>query len=171
VGLNAIQGALFCGANPIIAVDLLDNKLEAARHFGATHTINSKKVADPIAEVKKLTSGRGADYVFVTVGSMDALRQGFSMSGARGMTVLLGIMQGNLSSFMPMELIMGEKMLTGCGGGSIHPGIDIPMLVSLYQEGRLKLDELITARYPLERINEAIETLDKGQALRNLIIL
>jgi S-(hydroxymethyl)glutathione dehydrogenase/alcohol dehydrogenase len=170
VGLNAIQGALFSGASPIIAVDLLDNKLEAARHFGATHTINSKKEADPIAAVKKLTSGRGADYVFVTVGSIDALRQGFSMAGPRGMTVVIGIMQGNLSSFVPMEFIMGEKVLTGCGGGSIRPGIDIPALVSLYQSGRLKLDELITARYPLAKINEAIESLDKGGALRNLIM-
>ena len=170
VGLNAIQGAVFSGADPIIAVDLLDNKLEAARKFGATHTVNSKTEKDPVAAVKAMTSGRGADYVFVTVGSLDALRQGFSMAGPRGMVVVIGIMQGNLAAFMPMEFIMSEKILTGCGGGSIKPGIDIPALVSLYKEGRLKLDELITARYPLERINEAIESLDKGQALRNLII-
>lgn len=170
VGLNAIQGAVFCGAYPIIAVDILDNKLEAAYRFGATHTINSNKETDPIESVKKLTSGRGADYVFITVGSMDALRQGFSMSGIRGMTVILGIMGGNLSSFVPIEFIMSEKILTGSGGGSIQPSIDIPYLVSLYHAGKLKLDELISGHYPLERINEAIDSLDRGDALRNIIV-
>jgi S-(hydroxymethyl)glutathione dehydrogenase/alcohol dehydrogenase len=170
VGLNSIQGAAFSGAYPIIAVDILDNKLEFARQFGATHVINSRKEKDPVEAVKKITSGRGADYVFVTVGNIDALRQGFLMSGPRGMTVVIGLAQGNLSSFTPMEFVMGERVLTGCGGGSIRSSIDIPALVALYQSGQLKLDELITARYPLERINEAIEKLEKGEAIRNLIM-
>jgi S-(hydroxymethyl)glutathione dehydrogenase/alcohol dehydrogenase len=170
VGLNAIQGAVFCGAYPIIAADILDNKLEAARQFGATHVINTSREKEPIEAVKKLTSGRGADYVFITAGSMDALRQGFSMSGVRGMTVIVGIMGGNLSSFVPIEFIMSEKILTGCGGGSIQPSIDIPYLISLYQAGKLKLDELISGHYPLEGINEAIESLDRGEALRNIIV-
>jgi S-(hydroxymethyl)glutathione dehydrogenase/alcohol dehydrogenase len=170
VGMNSLQGAAFCGADPIIAVDISENKLSLAHTFGATHTINSKTEKDPIEAVKKLTSGRGADYVFVTVASMDALRQGFSMSGPRGMTVVLGLMGGNLSAFVPIEFIMTEKILTGCGGGSIRPGLDIPALANLYLSGRLKLDELISGRYPLERINEAIDSLDKGEALRNLIV-
>jgi S-(hydroxymethyl)glutathione dehydrogenase/alcohol dehydrogenase len=169
VGLNAIQGAAFSGAHPVIAVDLLDNKLEAARTFGATHTINAAKEKDPVEAVKQLTYGRGADYVFITVGSIDALRQGFSMSGQRGMTVIVGIMQGNLSSFVPFEFL-NERMLTGCGMGSTRLNLDIPMLVELYLSGRLKLDELITGRYPLEQINEAIDTFDKGKALRNVIM-
>src|SRR4030043_200670 len=80
VGMNALQGAAFSGAYPVIAVDILDNKLEMARTFGATHTINSAKEKDPIEAVRKLTSGRGADYVFITVGNIQALRQGFMMS-------------------------------------------------------------------------------------------
>ncbi len=170
VGLNSIQGARFSGGFPIIAVDVLDNKLEFAKQFGATHTVNSRKEKDPIDTVKKITSGRGADFVFVTVGSIDAIRQGFSMCGPRGMTVIIGLAQGNLSAFTPFDFIMGEKVLTGSGGGSIRPSIDIPALVALYQNGQLKLDELITARYPLSRINEAVESLDKGQAIRNLIM-
>jgi S-(hydroxymethyl)glutathione dehydrogenase/alcohol dehydrogenase len=169
VGLNAIQGAAFSGAYPIIAVDIRDHKLEAARTFGATHTINSRNEGDLIEAVRKLTSGRGADYVFVAVGNMDALRQGFLMSAPRGMTVIIGIMTGNLSAFTPTEFL-SEKILTGCGGGSLRLTIDIPNLVALYRAGQLKLDELITGRYPLERINEAIAFLESGEALRNLIV-
>jgi Zn-dependent alcohol dehydrogenase len=170
VGLNAIQAAVISGAYPVIAVDILDSKLEFAKKFGATHTLNTTKEKDPVAALQAMTEGRGADYVFVTVGAMAALRQGFSMSAPRGMTVVLGLMGGTLKDFSPFEFIMGEKVLTGCGGGSIKMSIDIPYLVNMYQAGRLKLDELITARYPLSKINEAIESLEKGQALRNLII-
>jgi Zn-dependent alcohol dehydrogenase len=169
VGLNAIQGAAYSGAHPVIAVDILDNKLEAARTFGATHTINSTKEKDPVKTVKELTSGRGADYIFITVGSAEALRLGFSMSGKRGLTVIVGIAGGNLP-IAGMELVNGERMLAGCMLGSARLAVDIPALVALYQVGRLKLDELVTGRYPLDRINEAIESMEKGEALRNVII-
>jgi Zn-dependent alcohol dehydrogenase len=85
------------------------------------------------------------------------------------MTVAVGLAQGNLAAFSPMEFIFTEKILTGCGGGSIRTSIDIPYLVSLYQAGKLKLDELISGHYPLARINEAIDSLKKGAALRNII--
>jgi Zn-dependent alcohol dehydrogenase len=169
VGLNSIQGAAFSGAYPLIAVDILDSKLETARAFGATHTVNLKKEKDPVRAVRDITSGRGADYVFVTVGKVEAIRQGFSMCGDMGMTVVVGLAGGNLEAITPMELVFTEKVLTGCGGGSVRTSIDIPYLISLYQTGKLKLDELITGHYPLARINEAIESLQKGKALRNII--
>ena len=169
VGLNSIQGAAFSGAYPVIAVDVLDSKLETAKQFGATHVINLKTVKDPIQAVKDMTNGRGADYVFVTVGSVDALRQGFLMSGNMGMTVIIGLMQGNLAAFNPLEILFGEKVITAAGGGSIRSSIDIPFLVELYKSGKLKLDELISGYYPLERINEAIDSLKAGKALRNII--
>jgi S-(hydroxymethyl)glutathione dehydrogenase/alcohol dehydrogenase len=169
VGLNSIQGAAFSGAYPLIAVDVLDSKLETAREFGATHTINLKKEEDAAQAVKDITGGRGADYVFVTVGKVEAIRQGFSMAGPMSMTVVVGLAQGNLESIPAMELIFTEKILTGCGGGSIRSSIDIPYLISLYQAGKLKLDELITGHYPLVRINEAVESLEKGEAIRNII--
>ncbi len=169
VGLNSIQGAAFSGAYPLIAVDVLDSKLEKARGFGATHVINLTKEEDPVQAVKDITSGRGADYVFVTVGKVEAIRQGFSMAGPMSMTVVVGLAQGNLESIPAIELIFTEKILTGCGGGSIRSSIDIPYLISLYQAGKLKLDELITGHYPLERINEAVESLKKGEAIRNII--
>ncbi len=170
VGLNAVQGAAFSGAYPIIAVDVLDTKLEAARTFGATHTVNAGQ-DDAIEAVKQMTSGRGADYVFVTVGSIAAIRQGFSMSGNRGTTVIVGLpLMKDTMSFSPFEFITSERVLTGAFMGSTNLKADIPRLVALYQAGSLKLDELITARYPLGEINEAIGAVERGEALRNVIV-
>ena len=171
VGLNAIQGARFAGANPIIAVDVFDNKLEAAQAFGATHTINSKK-EDPVKAVKALTEGRGADYIFVAVGSNSAVVQAFWMSGPRGMTIIIGLpsmTEATLS--LPIHaFIKDERIITGGYMGSTNLSVDIPRLVSLYQQGRLKLDELISNRYSLEKINEAIDSSASGEALRNVIM-
>jgi NDMA-dependent alcohol dehydrogenase len=170
VGLNSVQGAAFSGADPIIAVDVLDNKLEAAQAFGATHTVNARQ-EDAVKAVQKLTSGRGADYVFVTVGSTVAIEQGFAMSAPRGTTVIVGLppMKDKLS-LSPFDFILAERVLTGSCMGTSNLSVDIPRLVALYQEGRLKLDELITGRYSLEQINEAIEYVERGEALRNVIM-
>jgi S-(hydroxymethyl)glutathione dehydrogenase/alcohol dehydrogenase len=170
VGINAIQGAAYSGAYPIIAVDVLDAKMKTAMDFGATHTVNAKR-DDAVDAVRKLTSGRGADYVFITVGSVAAIRQGLSMSGPRGTTVVIGLPpMKDMLTISPMELIGAEKSLTGGYMGSTNLQVDIPHLITLYQTGRLKLAEIITGRYPLERINEAIESTLKGEALRNVIM-
>jgi Zn-dependent alcohol dehydrogenase len=171
VGLNAVQGAALAGAHPIIAMDLLDNKLEAARTFGATHFVNSADQNKTAKAVKELTSGRGADYVFVTVGSSAAVTQALSLTRKRGNVIVVGMpAPGATSSFQVNLLVRGEQRIIGSFMGSTRPSVGIPRLVRLYQNGRLKLDELITARYPLERINEAIEAVEKGQALRNVIV-
>jgi S-(hydroxymethyl)glutathione dehydrogenase/alcohol dehydrogenase len=171
VGLNAIQGAAYAGAQPVIAVDVADSKLQAARKFGATHTVNAGG-SKAIEEIKKLTSGDGADYVFVTVGNADAIHQGFMMSGTRGTTYIIGLPPLDKSSFTfsAYDFISREKNLGGVFLGSTNVSVDIPHLASLYQAGRLKLDELITGRYPLEKINEAIASVERGEALRNVII-
>jgi S-(hydroxymethyl)glutathione dehydrogenase/alcohol dehydrogenase len=171
VGLNSIQAAAFSGAYPIIAVDVVDSKLEAAKKFGATHVINSKQ-ADAIAEVKKLSYGRGADYCFVTVGSAAAMTQGFRMTGGRGVTVIVGLPTptDNALTMSPFEFIDRERVLTGGYMGSTNMQIHIPKLVELYKAGSLKLDELITNRYPLTKINEAMDEVLAGKALRNVIV-
>ena len=170
VGLSAIQGAALSGAYPLIAVDILDNKLKAALSFGATHTVNSKKT-DAIEAVKKLTSGKGADYSFITVGSTAAIQQAFSMLGPRGTAVIVGVPPlTDTITFSPAEFIGLERVLTGCAMGATHLSTDVPRLIELYKAGRIKLDEYITTRYPLEKINEAIESVEKGQALRNVIV-
>ena len=170
VGMNVIQAAVHAGAYPIIAVDIRDDKLEMAKTFGATHTVNTAKEKDPIAAVRDLTNGRGADYGFLTVGNVEALRQGFDMLGRRGMMVVIGVVMDNLSSFRGGEFIGSEKILTGSMMGSTRMGIDIARYVELYQAGRLKLDELIAGHYPLEKINEAIESSESGGVLRNIIM-
>jgi S-(hydroxymethyl)glutathione dehydrogenase/alcohol dehydrogenase len=170
VGLNSIQGAALSGAYPVIAVDVLDEKLAAAKKFGATHGVNAKKV-DPVEGVKKLTGGRGADYVFVTVGNAKAIEQGVAMSAPRGMTLIVGLPGfKDTISFSPFVFIKEERTLTGSFMGTTELHTEIPKLIELYKAGKLKLDELITGRYPIEKINEAIESVMKGQALRNVII-
>ncbi len=170
VGINAIQGAAYSGAYPIIAIDVLDEKLKASLSFGATHTVNAKQ-PDAIEAARKIASGRGADYVFVTVGSVAAIKQGFAMSGPRGKTIIIGLPPvKDTLTISPLELIASERTLTGGFMGSANLRIDIPRLVTMYQNRQLKLDELITARYPLGRINEAIASTEKGETLRNVII-
>jgi len=168
VGLNAVQGAAISGAYPIIAVDVLDSKLQAARDFGATHTVNAGD-KDAIGQVQALTGGRGADYVFVTVGSVTAISQGYNMSGSRGMVVVVGLSPRGEKLTVP-PFFGGERMLTSSNMGSTNLALEIPKLVALYQSGKLKLDELITRHYNLPQINTAIDTVMKGEALRNIIM-
>jgi len=171
VGLNAIQGAVLAGAYPIIAVDLLDKKLAAAKTFGATDTIHVAQMKYPERVVRELTAGRGADYVFVTVGSTTAVDMGFKMIGRQGTEVIVGIPQtGSKVSFPVSHFVGGERKVMGSSMGSSRLSVDVPRLVELYKRRRIKLDELITARYPIEQINEAIEIMEKGEALRNVII-
>ena len=170
VGLNAIQGALFSGAYPIIAVDVLDNKLEVAKTFGATHTINAGEEDDPIKKAREFTYDRGADFVFVAVAGIDTLRQAFLMSAISGTTVVIGHGHGEqLSAFTPTDFMMGRK-LTGSAMGATRLRIDIPRLIELYRSGRLKLDELVSGYYSLDQINDAIASMERGEAIRNIIM-
>lgn len=171
VGLNAVQGAALSGAYPIIAVDLLDDKLAASRAFGATHTVNAAEVESLPAAIGQLTAGRGADTVFVTVGDTAAINQSFRLSRKRGTVVIVGLSQLKAKAALPAYFhVMQEKKVIGSYMGSARLNIDIPRLIQLYQNGRLKLDELISASYPLAQINEAIESTKQGHALRNVIL-
>jgi S-(hydroxymethyl)glutathione dehydrogenase/alcohol dehydrogenase len=170
VGLNSIQGARLVGAHPIIAIDLLDNKLEAAMAFGATHTVNAAR-EDCQTAVSEITGGRLADFVFVTVGSATAAEQAYSLAGKRGTIVFVGIPDWTTKVAIPIgPTITSEKTITGSLMGSTRLSVDVPWLVALYETHRLKLDELITARYPLSQINVAIQTAESGSVLRNVIV-
>ena len=170
VGLNAIQGAVLSGAAMIVAVDLLDNKLDAARLFGATHTINARH-SDPVATVLTLTGGRGADYAFATVGNPRAIEQSLAMVRRGGTAVIVG-MPSNDEVMLSINAhsLTFDRTLTGSTMGSTRLVVDIPRLVELYHAGRLKLDELITGRYPLAGINDAMAAMARGEALRNVIV-
>jgi len=168
VGLNCIQGAKACGAHANIAVDVSDAKLKAATAFGATHVVNPG-MCDAKSEVRAITKG-GADYVFVAVGSTEAVEQGLTLLRRGGALVLVGMPAAGATARLEVlgiadkaQRILGSKM----GAARIH--VDIPQLIQSYRAGRLKLDELISARYPLAQINEAIAEVKRGAALRNLI--
>ena len=170
VGLNSVQGAALSGASTIIAIDLLDDKLEAAKRFGATHGINAAR-EDVVAAVKAATEGRGADYVFVTVGAVKAIEQSYSLMGKGGAVVLVGMTADNvMTEYCPCNIANDSQRILGSKMGSARIQVDIPSLVSLYQQGRLQLDELISGRFRLEDINEAIEGVKKGEALRNVVV-
>jgi Zn-dependent alcohol dehydrogenase len=168
VGLNSVQGAAICGANPIIAINVLDSKLEAAKTFGATHVVRADG-KDLVQAVKDLTGGRGADYIFVTVGNISAIQQAYPMTAIRGMVIQVGLPPRGGMVSIP-GFMFGERTITSSHMGSTKLSTDIPKLIDLYRTGRLKLDELVTARYPLARINEAIEAVELGEALRNVIM-
>lgn len=170
VGLNSVQGAALSGASQLIAVDLLPNKLEAARQFGATHLVNAAEV-DPVEAVKDLTDGRMADYVFVTVGSERAVAQAVAMTRRAGAVVLVGMPPEHLNfSLSARDLAFRGLRMLGSFMGSTRLQIDIPRLIAHYQRGNLQLDALITKTWPLEEINEAIESMERGEALRNVIV-
>jgi S-(hydroxymethyl)glutathione dehydrogenase / alcohol dehydrogenase len=165
VGINAIQAAAMSRAYPIVAVDRVDSKLESARAFGATHVVKD----DVRATVKSLTK-RGADYVFVTVGATEALPQALSVVRAGGSVVVVGMPEWKATAPVRVaDLVWNEQRVIGCRMGSTRLDVDVPHLVDRYLAGELKLDELITARYSLERINDAIAAMESGAALRNLI--
>jgi S-(hydroxymethyl)glutathione dehydrogenase/alcohol dehydrogenase len=169
VGLNSVQGANLAGANPIIAVDVNEQKLEAEKAFGATHTINSAKV-DPVKAVRDLIAGHGADYVFVTVGSSKAMEQSIPMSAARGLTAWVGVPDTPDVPISPFLMLRDERALAGCWIGSANPPVDIPQLIDFYRAGKLKLDELVSGHYRLEDVNEAISAVERGEVLRNIIV-
>jgi len=170
VGLNSIQGAALSDCRKIIAIDISDEKLTAAKRFGATHGINSTR-EEPAAAVRTLTDGRGADYVFVTVGVTSVIEQGFRLIRMGGTLVLVGMpASGEIAGFEPLRVANDCQVVLGSKMGSSKIRVDIPKLVDLYQQGALKLDELISGRYPLEKINEAIASVNRGEALRNVIV-
>jgi S-(hydroxymethyl)glutathione dehydrogenase / alcohol dehydrogenase len=172
VGLNSVQGAAFVGAHPIIAIDILDRKLEAARNFGATHTINAKST-DPIKAVQDLTSGHGVDWAFVTVPKPSAVVDGLHMTNRLGTVVIIGMPPKNDRYFsvdVHDMVFIKQRTITSSFMGGVRPRIDLPFLIDLYKADRFKLDELISGRYSLDQINEAIEAVEKGEALRNVIV-
>lgn len=170
VGLNTIQGAAIAGARTAVAIDIASDKLEAARRFGATHALDGR---DPeLAEkVQALTGGRGASHVFVTVGAGPAFDQAMTLLRKGGACVLVGMPADGVTGTIPIaDFAAAGYRIIGSKMGSGRPKTDIPLLIDYYRQGRLKLDELVTGRYPLDEINEAIASVRRGEALRNVIV-
>ena len=170
VGLNAIQGAAHCGAGRVIAIDIVDAKLNDADEFGATDRINSMK-QDAGEALRQMTGGRGADYVFITVGAKPAFDAAYAMLAPGGAAVLVGMpADGVMSEYEIVSLASNAQRILSSKMGSADIRVDIPKLVGLYQDGNLKLDQLITGRYPLSDINTAIASVRSGKVRRNVIV-
>jgi S-(hydroxymethyl)glutathione dehydrogenase/alcohol dehydrogenase len=167
VGLNVVQGAALAAADPIIAIDVLDQKLEMAEQFGATHFVNALK-EDPVKKVRSLTGG-GADYAFEVIGSPEAISQAFDMVHPGGEAVMVGLSPFGSKTSIDTRGLLSEKVLRGCTYGSIRPRIDIPRFIDLYMAGKLKLDELVSRTYPLEGINEAFAAMKAGEVARSIV--
>ncbi len=171
VGLSAIMGARISGAVPIIAVDTMDVKLEAAKKFGATHTVNPKK-CDAVAEVKKITKGFGVDHSLVAVAGKGIKRMTFDMTAGYGQMVVVGHeLPANemMAEFCFMEFLAGKR-LTGSVMGAITPRRDIPIYMEMYRQGMVDIDSLLTHRFTLDQIKEALEDSTKG-ALKNVVVI
>lgn len=169
VGLNAIQGARIAGAARIIAVDMTGEKLDAALEFGATDGVLATQSA-PWEAVFNM-SGRGADAVLVTVGAIAAYDSAPNYLAPRGQVVMVGMPHSDqFSSYEPLEVAGSGQNLIGTKMGDVVLARDIPWMVDLYQQGRLKLDELISGRWKLEDINQAIADTQTGAARRNVIV-
>ncbi|MFC5478814.1 zinc-binding dehydrogenase [Massilia suwonensis] len=169
VGLNAIQGCRIAGAAMIVAVDMSDAKLELAREFGATHTLNAA-TPDLVKAVRKLTGG-GADYAFECVGKGDIVAQAYGVLAKGGKAMAVGVAAPKDSTTIRTgSLTFDEKTLTGSYFGSARPRQDFPRLLALYRDKRLKLDELVTRRYRIEEAPQAFADLAEGRNARGVIV-
>ncbi len=168
VGLNAIQGARIAGARRIVAVDMTDDKLATAREFGATDGVLATK--DPVAATRAIL-GRGADVVLVTVGAIRAFQEAPDYLAPGGRVVMVGMPPvGATASYEPVNLAAAGQALIGSKMGDAVLSRDIPWLVDLHAQGRLKLDELVSRRWTLDQINEAFADTRAGGARRNVIV-
>lgn len=169
VGLNAIQGARIAGARRIVAVDMTEEKLAIAKEFGATDGVLATNKA-PWKEARRLT-GRGADAVLVTVGAIPAYDQAPLYLAGNGNVIMVGMPHsGAMAHYEPVILSFMGQGMKGSKMGDVVIQRDIPWMVDLYQQGRLKLDELISGRWSLEQINDAIADTKTGAAKRNVIM-
>jgi S-(hydroxymethyl)glutathione dehydrogenase/alcohol dehydrogenase len=167
IGLNAIQGARIAGAERIIAVDRIADKLELARVFGATDTVDASEV-DAVQTIIEMTSG-GVDHSIEAVGLKQTAEQCFSMLAMGGTATIIGMIPIGTTIELQGVALLGERRIQGSVMGSTRFRIDMPMYANLYLQGRLKLDELVSRTLKLEEINDGFEALRRGEVARSVI--
>jgi len=169
VGLNVIQGAAIAGAAPIIAIDVVQAKLELARTFGATHLIDASRQS--VLEAVQDLSGGGVQYAFEALGRPATIETAIGITGKGGTTVLVGMAPPEARiAINPLLLTVQERSIKGCWYGSCRPQSDFSMLIDLYKAGKLQLDPLISATCPLEEINTAFARMERGEVARTVIV-
>jgi S-(hydroxymethyl)mycothiol dehydrogenase len=171
VGDGAIAGALLAGAGTIIAVDVDDRKLEWAKEFGATHTVNSGRT-DPVEAIRDLTGGFGADVVIDAVGRPETYEQAFYARDLAGTVVLVGVPTPDMRIDLPLIDFFGRGgALKSSWYGDCLPSRDFPMLIDLHLQGRLHLDRFVSETIALEDVEEAFARMERGEVLRSVVVL
>jgi S-(hydroxymethyl)mycothiol dehydrogenase len=170
VGDAAIAGARLAGARTIVAVDVDDRKLEWARQFGATHTVNSR-TSDAVAEVKAATGGFGADVTIDAVGRPEVFQQAYDSRDLAGTTVLVGVPNPAMTWTTPLIDIFGRGgSLKSSWYGDCLPSRDFPALIDLHLQGRLPLDLFVSETIGLEDVEEAFHKMERGEVLRSVVL-
>ncbi len=171
VGDAAIAGARLAGASTIIAVDLDDKKLEWAKEFGATHTINATS-GDVVEQIQALTDGNGVDVAIEAVGLPQTYKQAFYARDLAGTVVLVGVPNPEMTIELPLIDVFGRGgSLKSSWYGDCLPSRDFPMLIDLYLQGRLDLDRFVTETISLEDVEQAFHAMEAGDVLRSVVVL
>ena len=170
VGDAAIAGAHLAGASTIIAVDIDDTKLEWAKGFGATHTVNSSKV-DAVEAIRALTGGNGVDVAIEAIGLPHVYKQAFEARDLAGTVVLVGVPHPDATIELPFIDVFGRGgALKSSWYGDCLPSRDFPMLIDLYKQGRLDLDSFVSEKIGLGDVEEAFAKMERGEVLRSVVI-
>ena len=167
VGLNVVQFAQLAGAYPIVAIDIIDAKLEMARERGATHVLNSLKLADLESEIRNIVGKTGPDKVIETTGAKSVIEFAYDITHADGTCVLVGVPSEKVTIYtLPIHF---NKVLTGSHGGDALPHVDIPRIIRLNKAGKISFNGLVTHEFKLAEINTALDVVRSGSAGRVLI--
>jgi S-(hydroxymethyl)glutathione dehydrogenase/alcohol dehydrogenase len=171
VGLNVIQGAKLAGAGNIVAIDMFDHKLELATQFGATHTVKAGE-QDPTGVITAAAGGRLADVTFEVIGLEQTMMQALDLTRQGGEVVLVGVPRMDVMMNLPaaFTFLYLSKTIKGCWYGSANVNTDVPKLLGLYGDGKLMLDELISAEIDQGGINDAFEAMGTGEVARSVVV-
>lgn len=171
VGNAAIAGAKLAGAHTIIGVDIDDRKLEWAREFGATHTINSTRT-DPVGAIRQLTGGNGANVTIEAIGKPETYEQAFYARDLAGTVVLVGVPSPDMKIELPLLEVFGRGgTLKSSWYGDCLPTRDFPMFIDLYLQGRLDLDRFVSETIALDEVEEAFHKMERGEVLRSVVVI
>jgi S-(hydroxymethyl)glutathione dehydrogenase/alcohol dehydrogenase len=170
IGLNVIQGAAMVGAARIVGVDINPAREALGRKFGMTDFVNPKAVPNVVDAIVQLTDG-GADYSFECIGNTTTMRQALECCHKGwGVSVIIGVAgAGQEISTRPFQLVTG-RVWKGTAFGGARGRTDVPKIVDWYMDGKIRIDELITHRLPLERINEGFELMERGESIRSVVV-
>lgn len=169
VGLNAVQAACLAGAAKVVAVDTLAHKLAAAAEFGATHTVDASG-PDVVAEIHAICGGDGADYCIEAVGLPTTIEMALDCVHRGGTAVIAGVAPDNTRISVDPRVLLQEKVLTGTSFGSSRQRVDLPMLVDLFMDGRLKLTELVSRQVDLAGVDDAYQRMRSGNVRRDVLL-